>query len=111
MFIEASQVPVEQLGGGVTRQVLAHDAHLMTVRVDFEAGAIGKLHSHPHRQSSYIAAGRFEVEIGGEKRVLGPGDCYFPAPDVPHGVLALTAGTLIDTFTPRRDDFLPKKGA
>lgn len=108
MFIEGESVQVEDLGGGVTRRLLAHDEQLMMVRVDFQTGSIGALHHHPHRQVAYVVAGRFEVEIGGEKRVLKAGDCYMPAPGVLHGVVALEPGTLIDVFTPRREDFLKR---
>jgi quercetin dioxygenase-like cupin family protein len=108
MFTETKNTKVEQLGGGVSRQILGHDAQLMMVRVDFAKGAIGAVHSHPHRQVSYVAAGKFEVQIGAEKKVLGVGDCFFATPDVKHGVVALEAGTLIDVFTPCREDFLKR---
>jgi quercetin dioxygenase-like cupin family protein len=76
--------------------------------VDFEAGAVGALHHHPHRQASYVAAGRFEVTIDGERSELGTGDCFFVTADRVHGVVAKEAGTLIDVFTPAREDFLTR---
>jgi quercetin dioxygenase-like cupin family protein len=97
----------EELGGGVRRQILGHVPDLMMVRVDFETDAIGAVHHHPHRQASYVAAGLFKVTVGEQERVLGPGDCFLAVADIPHGVVALEAGTLVDVFTPRRADFLP----
>jgi quercetin dioxygenase-like cupin family protein len=91
---------------GVRRQVLGHGPDLMLVRVEFEAGAVGALHHHPHRQVSYVAAGRFEVTLGEERTELGPGDCFFVTANRVHGVRAYEAGTLIDVFTPAREDFL-----
>jgi len=44
--------------------------------------------------------------VGGERETLGTGDCFFAQADVPHGVRALEAGTLVDVFTPAREDFL-----
>jgi quercetin dioxygenase-like cupin family protein len=76
------------------------------VRVDFTKGAVGTLHSHPHRQVSYVAAGRFEVQIGGAKATLAAGDSFFVPPDGEHGVVALEAGTLIDVFAPARSEWL-----
>lgn len=96
----------EELGGGVRRQILGHLPDLMMVRVDFEPDAVGVVHHHPHRQASYVAAGRFRVTVGAEERLLGPGDCFITVADVPHGVVALEAGTLVDVFTPLRADFL-----
>lgn len=105
-FISSADTPWETTGPGVQRQVLGHGSDLMLVRVDFEEGAVGELHHHPHRQVTWVAAGAFDVSVGGEKRTLRTGDCFFVAGDVEHGVVAREAGTLIDVFTPAREDFL-----
>jgi quercetin dioxygenase-like cupin family protein len=105
-FSRAADVPIEATDPGVTRQVLAHDEHLMLVRVFFEQGARGYLHDHPHRQISYVEKGRFEATVDGRTAVLAPGDTFLASPGAKHGVVALEAGSLIDVFTPRRDDFL-----
>lgn len=107
-FAHTGERPWQELGGGVRRQLLGHLADLMMVRVDFEAEAVGVMHSHPHRQASYVAAGRFRVTVGDTVSELGVGDCFITVADVPHGVVALEAGTLVDVFTPRRDDFLAR---
>lgn len=78
----------------------------MLVRVKFEAGAVGAVHNHPHRQATYVAEGSFEVSVGDDRRTLKQGDTFFAAADVPHGVKALEPGMLIDCFTPARADFL-----
>jgi quercetin dioxygenase-like cupin family protein len=105
-FVKGAQAPREDTDPGVTRQVLSHDPQLMLVRVAFTAGARGYLHSHPHRQISYVETGRFEATVDGQTRVLEAGDTFMAPPGAPHGVVALEAGSLIDVFTPRRDDFL-----
>jgi quercetin dioxygenase-like cupin family protein len=91
---------------GMRRQILGHGPDLMLVRVEFDAGAVGALHHHPHRQVCYVAAGRFEVTIDGQRSELGVGDSFYVAADKVHGVVAREAGTLIDAFTPAREDFL-----
>jgi quercetin dioxygenase-like cupin family protein len=105
-FVQSGDVAWDQMDAGVRRQVLAHGPDLMVVRVEFESGAVGKLHHHPHRQATYVAAGRFDVRVGDERRHLSAGDSFFAVADVPHGVVALEAGTLIDCFTPAREDFI-----
>ena len=105
-FVHSADAPWETTGPGVRRQILGHGPDLMMVRVDFDAGAVGALHHHPHRQVSYVSAGAFEVTVGDERRTLGVGDCFFAVADVEHGVRALEAGTLVDVFTPARADFL-----
>lgn len=105
-FVRGDDAAWEIMGPGVRRQILGHGDDLMIVRVEFEAGAAGALHHHPHRQATYVAAGRFEVTVGDVSRTLAAGDCFFAAAEVPHAVRALDAGTLIDSFTPARADFL-----
>ena len=91
---------------GIRRQIMAYDGQLMMVKVDFEKGAVGTVHEHYHSQATYVASGKFELDINGEKRVLVAGDGYYVAPDEPHGCVCLEAGVLIDTFSPMRADFL-----
>lgn len=98
--------PVVSPDTGVTRQVLSDDAALMIVRFAFEAGAEGKLHSHPHVQGTFVAAGRFRFTIGDAVHEIGPGDSVMVPSGVTHGCLCREAGVLIDSFAPRRDDFL-----
>jgi quercetin dioxygenase-like cupin family protein len=92
--------------GGIERRVLGYDEALMLVHVRFAAGAVGAMHHHPHRQVALVEAGRFEVEIGGEKHMVSAGDSFFVTPDVPHGVAALEPGVLVDVFNPAREDFI-----
>ena len=98
--------PLNDLGGGVSRRVLAYTPGLMTVEVSFEAGAEGSVHTHPHSQNTYVRSGRFRFNIDGEFVEVGPGDTLAFPPDVPHGTLCLEAGTLLDIFAPMREDFV-----
>jgi quercetin dioxygenase-like cupin family protein len=95
-----------EVAPGNRRAVLSHRPELMLVAFRFEAGAVGAPHSHPHTQVSYVAEGTFDVTVDGVTTRLGAGSSFIVAPDLVHGVVALTPGLLIDTFTPRRDDFL-----
>ena len=105
-FVKGGDTPWEEMAPGVRRQVLGHGPDLMMVRVEFQPGAVGALHAHPHRQVTYVAAGSFEVSVEGTWQLLGPGDCFYAAAGVEHGVVAREAGTLLDVFTPAREDFL-----
>ena len=98
--------PVVSTGAGVTRQVLSDHADLMLVAFRFDKGGLGALHSHPHVQGTYVQSGRFRFTLGGEERVVTAGDGFVIAAQQPHGCVCLEAGVLIDSFTPRRDDFL-----
>ena len=95
-----------EVSPGNRRAVLSDRPELMLVAFSFDKGAIGALHSHPHIQASYVAKGAFEVIVDGETVTLHAGDSFIVSPHLVHGVVALEDGLLIDTFTPRRDDFL-----
>lgn len=105
-FIIENDIPWQTVDKGVERKILGYDDEVMMVVVRFEKGAVGSLHHHVHRQISYVASGSFEITIEGNKKVLNQGDCFFVAPDLVHGVEALESGTLVDIFTPARQDFL-----
>lgn len=108
-FFRGSDIEWENTAEGVKRQIMAVGTDLMLVRVDFVAGAVGALHHHPHRQATYVAAGTFDVSIGGNEQRVTAGDSFVAPADVPHGVKAIEAGTLIDCFTPIREDFLASR--
>ena len=102
-----SDFPVVSTGENVTRQVLSENEQLMVVAFRFAAeGAEGALHNHPHIQSTYVESGRFRFTLGDEEREVGPGDSFVIPSGQTHGCICLEPGTLVDCFTPRRDDFL-----
>lgn len=105
-FVHGAEVGWDRMADGVRRQILGYGPDLMLVRVEFEEGGVGAMHHHPHRQVTYVAAGSFETTIDGQTRVLNAGDSFFVARDLEHGVTCLAKGTLIDVFTPAREDFL-----
>ncbi|PST81863.1 cupin domain-containing protein [Pedobacter yulinensis] len=106
IFIEDDSKPWQPTDPGVRRKIMHHTPELMLVKVQFEQGAVGYLHQHPHLQMSYVAEGIFEVQIGDAKRVLKTGDVFFAPSGRLHGVTCLEAGMLIDVFNPMREDFL-----
>lgn len=91
---------------GIQRQMLAFCDAAMCVQNYFEAGAVGPLHSHPHTQITYIVDGAFEFTVGDETRIVTMGDTILKQDDIIHGCVCLEAGSMIDFFTPMREDFV-----
>ncbi len=108
MFVYNAECPVEDLGNGVSRKILAHSGTMMQVQVMFEVGAVGAMHSHPHEQTTYILSGEFDFTIDGVTKTVGAGDSLYKKPHVVHGCVCRKKGMMIDTFTPQREDFLAK---
>ena len=46
----------------------------MLVKVKFEQGAVGTPHTHYHTQTTYVASGKFEFTVNGEKQIVSAGD-------------------------------------
>jgi quercetin dioxygenase-like cupin family protein len=105
-LIEDKEVEWLDLGGGIKRKVMAYDDQMMVVKVAFEAGGVGAMHSHPHTQASYVASGKFDITIDGKTKTLKGGDVYFVPSNLVHGAVCLEDGELIDVFHPLREDFL-----
>ena len=91
---------------GVRRRILQAQGRLMLMEVRFAAGAAGYEHSHVHEQISYCVAGRFEYSLEGRTHVLVEGESIYVPSNARHGAKALVAGSLIDVFTPVREDLL-----
>ena len=106
LFMRRTEGEWTDLGGGNRRRVVLHTDELMVVEFAFDKGGIGAPHSHPHVQASYVAEGKFEVTVGSETAVLSAGDSFIVPSGIVHGVKALEAGRLVDSFTPHRADFL-----
>jgi quercetin dioxygenase-like cupin family protein len=96
----------EDAEAGVRRRILQAQGRLMLMEVRFAAGAAGYEHSHVHEQISYCIAGRFEYSLDGRTHVLVTGDSIYVPSNARHGAKALEAGSLIDVFTPVREDLL-----
>ena len=97
-------------GPGASRRILSQSKELMMVEFRFEKGGEGAPHNHPHVQSTYVASGEFEFTVDGETRILKPGDGFVIPSGVVHSCVCREAGSLVDAFSPRRDDFLEAHG-
>jgi quercetin dioxygenase-like cupin family protein len=104
--IKGDEVQIEDLGDGIRRQIMGYTDNLMLVKVYFKKGSVGYTHNHIHHQISYVESGRFEIEIDNKKKILKEGDAFTVQPYQEHGAVCLDDGILIDTFSPKREDFL-----
>ncbi|QHQ35410.1 cupin domain-containing protein [Algicella marina] len=93
-------------GGGLTRKVGAYNDNVMVVEVHFETGTVAARHHHPHEQITYVISGKFEFTVGDDTYIVSAGDSLYKQPNIEHGATCLAAGTLLDVFTPHREDFL-----
>jgi quercetin dioxygenase-like cupin family protein len=106
VFLKGNEMNWEELGGGVSRQIMGYNTQIMMVKVKFKKDSLGSSHHHFHSQTTYVASGKFEFSIGDEKMTIIEGDAVYIKPNIIHSALCIEEGILIDVFSPVREEFL-----
>lgn len=99
-----SEIPVEQVTEGVTRQVVQGKRQTM-VRYVYSPGAVFPIHSHPQEQCTVVISGRIAFEIDGVTTELGPGGVLVIPGGVAHGARVIGDETVesFNALSPRRE--------
>jgi len=106
MPVRATDKNPLQVQPGMIRSVLSHGERLMLVEVVLDRGVTVSTHAHPHEQASYVVRGSVLFQVGDNDFALAAGEsCLIPS-GVAHSAEALSDCTLVDAFSPPRDDFL-----
>lgn len=92
----------------VTREILSSQGSVMVVKVQLAEGFAGDVDQHPEEQVSYIEKGQVEFEVDGHKKMLNVGDTQYIPSNSKHQVKVLKECTILDIFTPIRQDLLDK---
>ena len=83
-----------------------HTERLMLSLVEFEPNSMVEEHSHPHDQMGLLIEGEVEFVIGGERRLLQPGQMWRIPGGVKHQAIAGPQGAkALDVFHPIREDY------
>ena len=109
MHVHYKNAVIQTDSGNIVRKMLAHNGNLMTVEVKFKKASDDYgMHNHVHEQIAYIISGSVEFAVEGRENViLHAGDSIYVEPNVVHGCKPLEDDTtLLDVFTPMREDFL-----
>ena len=74
--------------------------------VEIDANSEVPKHTHPHEQAGILIEGELEMGIGGEVKVLKPGDMYIIPGEVEHYArCGDTPALALDIFSPVREEF------
>jgi len=103
-FIKLSDVEDRELMAGFHGRFV-HSANMTFAYWDIDEGALLPEHSHPHEQVVNIIEGELELNIGGETKIMEPGDVAVIPGDVSHTGKAITKCRVIDVFYPVREDY------
>jgi quercetin dioxygenase-like cupin family protein len=102
-----SEVPVENLGSGFTRQVILGEK-MMLCRNEIKAGSRFDPHRHEELMQ-YVLKGRLKFTSGKDVKVVGAGEVIVIPEGVEHGIEVLEDSLVIDVFSPPKSDYLEKK--
>jgi quercetin dioxygenase-like cupin family protein len=102
----ASKSPWIDLAPGIRRRTVTHGATMYQMIAELDAGSVMAEHQHAQEQIIHIIAGRMKVNTGGTSHELRPGESFYLASNIPHGVETLEKTTVLDTFSPPRHEYL-----
>jgi quercetin dioxygenase-like cupin family protein len=91
---------------GIRRQTVASGLTMYQMRAQLEAGSKMREHEHPQEQIVHILSGRMKLIVRGTPHELTTGDSFYLGSHVPHGVETLEETSVLDTFSPPRDEYL-----
>ena len=105
-FVESGHGSKHRIFPGVEISTVAGRAMMLSL-VTLEPGSLVSDHAHPHEQMGMMISGRAEFTVGGETKILGPGDMWRIPGGVVHRVRALDGPAVaLDVFHPIREDYL-----
>ncbi len=84
---------------------MVHSDNMTLTYWSLDLGAIIPNHSHPHEQVGSVISGAIEITLGGETKIVGPGEVVAVPSNVEHSVKTLEPAYVIDVFYPIREDY------
>jgi quercetin dioxygenase-like cupin family protein len=103
---QGEENPQIEICPGITRRTITSGRSMYQMVAHLKAGSIMREHRHPQEQIVHILEGKIRLIVAGVPHELAPGDSYYLASNVPHGVETLLETRVLDTFSPPRDDYL-----
>lgn len=97
-------IPSKEIAPGISGKYV-HGTRTTFGYVDIKAGSVLQEHHHLQEQITYIAEGELEMVVGGASLLLSAGSVHVIPSNTPHSAFARTDCTVIDVFSPTRDDY------
>jgi len=106
-FFNENDLETEIVEGDIERVVYTGE-NIQTILYHFPPHKVFPVHSHDeHEQLGYLVSGKMGFMVGGEERMLMPGDFYRAPIGVEHNAWTLDEpSVLLDFFAPPRDDLV-----
>ena len=101
-FWEVSNLNLEEFRPGIMSKA-EFGKDLTMVCMEIGAHQEDRGHHHPFDQCGVVLAGRIEMSIGNERRILGSNGTYFIPAGIEHGWKTFENWVKILDITPKRD--------
>ena len=98
--------PWIEIAPGIKRRTICTGATMYQMRAELKAGSRMPEHKHAQEQIAHVIKGRMKLIVEGVPNELTAGDAWYLASNVPHGVETIEDTTVIDTFSPPRNEYL-----
>lgn len=93
---------------GIKRRTVTSGTSMYQMLAQLDAGSRMPEHQHPQEQIAHVLKGRMRLIVAGVPHDLSAGESFYLASNVPHGVETIEDTTVLDTFSPPRDDYLAR---
>jgi len=103
-FINLDNIAGREIVPGFTARFV-HSENMTFSYWQVKEGAVLPEHSHPHEQVANMIAGKFEMTVAGETKVIEPGMVAVIPSDAKHSGRAVTDCYILDVFYPIREDY------
>jgi len=103
-FVNLEDVAGREIVPGFTARFV-HSENMTFSYWQVKEGSVLPEHSHPHEQVANLIAGRFEMTVSGETRIIEPGMVAVIPPEAKHSGRSLTDCYILDVFYPIREDY------
>jgi quercetin dioxygenase-like cupin family protein len=104
--VNEQENPWIEIAPGIKRRTIATGTSMYQMRAELTAGSRLPEHTHPQEQIAHVIRGRMKLIVAGVPHELAAGDAFYLGSNVPHGVETIDDTTVIDTFSPPREDYL-----
>jgi len=104
-FFNESDLEEEIVEGNI-RRVIYTAENIQVIIYRFPPGVTFPPHTHDsHEQMGYLVSGKMGFNVGGDVRILNPGDFYRAPIGIEHNAWTLDEpSVLLDFFSPVRED-------
>jgi quercetin dioxygenase-like cupin family protein len=104
-FCDSGERAPKELSPGVCTRTFWQDNMLVSL-LEFSPNSVIPDHRHPQEQVGVVLEGELYMTIGGETRLLKPGEAYVIPGNVEHGgKTGEKPARVFDAFSPVRDEY------